>query len=445
MRAIRSVFNKIPGYRDKDSKIKSVIATLSYGFLLFILIVLIIPTAPTLTVDENNLTRFSNVDIKGKTSPNRPLYLIQNGVEILHTKSTSSGGFAFNLQSLSEGSHAYTVEVCTRENKKLCRSELTTIVVDKTPPLTPVLETSGGESTEESILVGGSGEPSSKVKILVNEKVRGEVEVPDSGRFNKQISLSEGTNNLYLVAEDLAGNTSSSSQLISINYTPKTAGIQTELAKVTKVIDGDTIETEGSSKVRYIGIDTPETVHPNEPVGCYGKEASDKNKELVLGKEVRLEKDFSETDKYDRLLRYVWVGDLMVNEYLVREGYAQSSTYPPDVKYQDRFIEAQRKAREEGKGLWSSYCDTWNKTPTPTVKGTTTDGQTTTPTPTQYIAPSTPTPTSPPSGGYTCNCSKTCSQMSSCEEAYYQLNTCGCSKRDGDKDGVPCEIICPGG
>jgi micrococcal nuclease len=134
--------------------------------------------------------------------------------------------------------------------------------------------------------------------------------------------------------------------------------------RVERVIDGDTIQLETGEKVRYIGIDTPETVHPNKPIECYGQEASQKNKELVEGKEISLEKDISETDKYGRLLRYIWVEDILINEYLVREGYANSSSYPPDVKYQDRFIEAEKLAREEEKGLWGNIC---NITPTPTL------------------------------------------------------------------------------
>lgn len=121
---------------------------------------------------------------------------------------------------------------------------------------------------------------------------------------------------------------------------------------VTRVIDGDTIEIEGGLRVRYIGIDTPETVHPSVETECYGTEASTINKEMVEGKTVRLEKDVSDTDRFGRLLRYVWVDDIMVNEYLVREGYATVSTYPPDVKHQDRFVHAQELAREEGRGLW---------------------------------------------------------------------------------------------
>ncbi len=123
---------------------------------------------------------------------------------------------------------------------------------------------------------------------------------------------------------------------------------------VTRVIDGDTVEIQGGAKVRYIGIDTPESVKPNTPIQCFAKEASEKNKELVLGKEVRLEKDVSETDKYGRLLRYVYVGDTMINEVLVKEGYAHAVSYPPDVKYQEKLRFAEQFARENNKGLWNS-------------------------------------------------------------------------------------------
>jgi len=121
---------------------------------------------------------------------------------------------------------------------------------------------------------------------------------------------------------------------------------------VSKVIDGDTIEVEGGMKVRYIGVDTPETVHPLKGVQCFGRQATEKNKELVEGKKVRLEKDISETDKYGRLLRYIWIGNQMVNEILVKEGFAFSSSYPPDIKYQERFRAAETDARVSNKGLW---------------------------------------------------------------------------------------------
>ncbi len=228
-----------------------------------------------------------------------------------------------------------------------------------------------------------------------------------------------------------------------------------EMVKVTKVIDGDTIELENGKHLRYIGIDTPETVDPRKTVQCFGKEASLMNKGLVEGKTVGLEKDVSETDKYDRLLRYVWLDGLLINEILVKEGYAISSTYPPDVKYQQRFINAERIARDNNFGLWSACAV--SPTPLATVKLTVTPRPKATPIPTPvYNPPSVINPAPLPvvnpggnsggstgtSGSWSCNCSKTCDSVSSCDEAYYQLRTCGCNKRDGDSDGIPCENIC---
>ena len=128
--------------------------------------------------------------------------------------------------------------------------------------------------------------------------------------------------------------------------------------KVKKVIDGDTIELVNGKKVRYIGIDTPETKHPTKGVQCFGVEAYRKNKELIEGKEVELEKDVSEADRYGRLLRYVYIASssaqprIFVNEYLVKEGYATAATFPPDVKYAELFRQDQQQAREQQKGLW---------------------------------------------------------------------------------------------
>ena len=139
----------------------------------------------------------------------------------------------------------------------------------------------------------------------------------------------------------------------------------TDLIKVTRVIDGDTIELEGGKRVRYIGIDTPEL---SGTVECFGREAYDKNKELVEGNQVRLEKDVSETDRYGRLLRYVYIDGNFINDLLVRTGYANASSYPPDIKYQDQFREAEREAREANRGLWSSCSTQTTSTPKPTNK-----------------------------------------------------------------------------
>lgn len=142
-----------------------------------------------------------------------------------------------------------------------------------------------------------------------------------------------------------------------------------ELIKVVKVIDGDTIVLENGKTVRYIGIDTPELHHPKKAVECFAQEAKMTNENLVLGKKVKLEKDISETDKYGRLLRYVYVkkseqdeseakneasesGMIFVNEYLLREGFARLSTFPPDVKYVNLFQKAEKEARENNRGLY---------------------------------------------------------------------------------------------
>lgn len=127
------------------------------------------------------------------------------------------------------------------------------------------------------------------------------------------------------------------------------------LTRVVNVVDGDTIEIEGGARVRYIGVDTPETVHPTKGVQCFGREASDYNKKILEGGLVRLERDISDTDKYDRLLRYVYLPDgTFVNLKLVADGYAHVSTYPPDVAHTKEFLAAQSEARSAGRGLWSS-------------------------------------------------------------------------------------------
>ena len=133
---------------------------------------------------------------------------------------------------------------------------------------------------------------------------------------------------------------------------------KSEAVLVTKVVDGDTIRI-GNQTIRLIGIDTPETVHPTKAVECFGKQASLKTKELLEGQFVILEKDVSETDKYGRLLRYIYLPldqdkMLFINDFLVREGYAQVLTYPPDVKYDQRLRQAEREAKEDLRGLWGS-------------------------------------------------------------------------------------------
>ena len=154
----------------------------------------------------------------------------------------------------------------------------------------------------------------------------------------------------------------------AVTGSPTSSGLHQAL--VVRVVDGDTIDVligGETMRLRYIGIDTPETVDPRRPVGCFGKEASARNRELVDGQTVGLEKDVSETDRYGRLLRYVWLDGRMVNARLVEEGYATAATFPPDVRHQEQFATLQAEARDQKRGLWGA-CAT-PEAPSPTTAG----------------------------------------------------------------------------
>ncbi len=136
-------------------------------------------------------------------------------------------------------------------------------------------------------------------------------------------------------------------------------------APVERVVDGDTIRVrigETEEVVRYIGVDTPETVDPRRPVEAYGREAAEKNRELVAGRVVRLYFDVQRRDRYGRLLAYVCTGAVFVNAELLRQGYAQLMTVPPNVRFVELFVRRQQEAREAGRGLWGA--------PPPAVTGT---------------------------------------------------------------------------
>ncbi|WP_338833980.1 hypothetical protein MHLNE_03530 [Moorella humiferrea] len=136
-------------------------------------------------------------------------------------------------------------------------------------------------------------------------------------------------------------------------------------AVVTIVVDGDTVYASlngREEKVRFIGVDTPESTREVEP---YGKEAPAYTQQRLAGRQVYLELDVGERDKYGRLLAYVWlekpvndseaeVRAKMYNAELLLNGYAQVMTVPPNVKYADLFVKLQREAREAGKGLWGA-------------------------------------------------------------------------------------------
>jgi micrococcal nuclease len=178
---------------------------------------------------------------------------------------------------------------------------------------------------------------------------------------------------LVLALVAIAGASCTGHQVVLTRQAPATLLSEPpghEIGEVTRVVDGDTIEvritgrvdgpgagdtrTGGSYDVRLIGIDTPESVKPNSPVECFGREASAAAKALLQGSDVKLVKDVEETDRYDRLLRYVYLGQELANARLVVNGYAAAYTYPPNVRHSELFVQLQRDAREHNRGLWST-------------------------------------------------------------------------------------------
>lgn len=223
----------------------------------------------------------------------------------------------------------------------------------------------------------------------------------------------------------------------AVSITETVAATPTDRPKdphaVLKVVDGDTIQVDidGENQViRLIGVDTPESVDPRKPVQCFANEASKKAKEILLDKKVFLESDSSQDDKdkYGRLLRYVFLEDgTNFNKMMISLGFAHEYTYKVPYKYMDEFKESEKTARESKQGLWADDACLTSTTPSPTQS---------------YIPSVTKSIQNNNSGGYVCGTKTKCGEMSSCAEAMYFLNTCGISRLDGDKDGIPCETLC---
>jgi endonuclease YncB( thermonuclease family) len=211
------------------------------------------------------------------------------------------------------------------------------------------------------------------------------------------------TNGLEVVAENQPATTTEEqskpkvqqTQNVQTTQTEKTTIIPTpatqnnsqyEYYSVSSVVDGDTVKVNINGTVetlRLIGMDTPETVDPRKPVQCFGKEASNKAKELLIGKKVRIEKDSTqgEFDKYNRRLAYIYREDgLFYNKHMIEQGYAHEYTYNTPYKYQAEFKAAQKSAQENLIGLWSpNTCngDTTTSVTEPSASQTTTNNQAT--------------------------------------------------------------------
>ena len=127
------------------------------------------------------------------------------------------------------------------------------------------------------------------------------------------------------------------------------------LVYANRAIDGDTIEVNGFYRVRYIGIDTPETVHPTKPVEFWGPEASQRNKELTERKLILLVRDGRNKDDYDRLLRYIYLANgVNINAQLVAEGHAYYANYGDGFRFQAEILQLEKEARDGKRGLWQN-------------------------------------------------------------------------------------------
>jgi micrococcal nuclease len=193
-----------------------------------------------------------------------------------------------------------------------------------------------------SILMGCSGEGSEKAeeKTTKSQETAGEL-----ATTNREATTSRETTESTTASEFTVGRSSISEEEYDAT------------AKVKRVVDGDTVDIEpavdGIDRVRFIGVDTPETRDPNCGKQPYGDEATAFTTSKLQGQEIGLEFDVQRTDRYGRLLAYVYPSDdEMFNETLLEEGYAQVATFPPNVKYVNRFLAAQEEARTAGQGLW---------------------------------------------------------------------------------------------
>ena len=141
---------------------------------------------------------------------------------------------------------------------------------------------------------------------------------------------------------------------------------QNDVLTATRTVDGDTLQLSNGEKVRLIGVDTPESSNNSKlrrdakrtgqdakEIVMMGKEAAAFTRALVQGKSVRLEFDVQKRDKYGRLLAYAYLEDgTFVNAEIMKAGYGQVMTIPPNVKYQELFLKLEREARESKRGLW---------------------------------------------------------------------------------------------
>jgi micrococcal nuclease len=128
--------------------------------------------------------------------------------------------------------------------------------------------------------------------------------------------------------------------------------IPKEKALVAKVFDGDTVLLTDGRHVRYLGIDTPEMGKEGGKNQCFALEAKHINEQMVQNQEIEMEKDQEDKDKYGRLLRYIWVDNVFVNEFMLRQGFARFDVFPQNARYREEFRQAAEEAKRDKRGLW---------------------------------------------------------------------------------------------
>ncbi|WGG46435.1 thermonuclease family protein [Rossellomorea sp. DA94] len=210
------------------------------------------------------------------------------------------------------------------------------------------------------VITGGCAAPSDQVDKAATEKVEKEADQQAKAEEEKKAAEEKkAKEEEKKLAEEKAAKEKAEAEKDQQELAD-TFGLEEVL--VTRVVDGDTVELKDGRKVRLIGVNTPESTTRTEE---YGKEASNYTTEKLEGKTVWLQKDVSETDRYNRSLRLIWleipkddmdeeeIRTKMFNADLVLNGYAEPSTYHPDVKYSDYFVKFAREARENEMGLWS--------------------------------------------------------------------------------------------
>ena len=176
--------------------------------------------------------------------------------------------------------------------------------------------------------------------------------------------LSTSNSNNFEIDKYKSNNSTFNTVLFQKNTEEKdlNSKLKLEEVEVTRVIDGDTFEcviNGKTQKVRLIGVDTPESVHPDKNKNSKeGKKASDYTKEKLQGKKVGLEFDVQKNDKYGRILAYVWNESKMYNLELLEKGYAKVMTIPPNIKYSELFLEKQKIAQETNQGFWNKEGET---------------------------------------------------------------------------------------